>query len=45
MKKPECMQYICEKIILVTKFEKNLVYFKTKVVVEFFGDFFNDIRY
>jgi hypothetical protein len=30
------MEYICDKIILVTKYEKLKIYFKTKVVGGFF---------
>jgi hypothetical protein len=30
--KNEHMKYICDKLILVTKFEKLRVYFKTRVV-------------
>jgi len=32
----ECMEYICDKIIFVTKYEKLKIYFKTKVVGGFF---------
>jgi hypothetical protein len=28
----ECMEYICDKIILVTKFKILNIYFKTRVV-------------
>jgi hypothetical protein len=28
----ECMEYICDKIIVVTKFENLNMYFKTRVV-------------
>jgi hypothetical protein len=34
------MKYICDKIILITKFIKLHTYFKTKVVVEFLANFF-----
>jgi hypothetical protein len=34
------MEYICDKIILVTKFEKNHIYFKTRVVSEILAQFF-----
>ncbi len=31
------MEYICDKIILVTKFEKLNIYFKTKAVSGILG--------
>ncbi len=36
----ECMEYICDKIILVTKFENLNIYFKTKVMDGILGCFF-----
>ncbi len=33
----ECMEYICDKIILVIEFEKLHIYFKTKVVSGIIG--------
>jgi hypothetical protein len=35
----EHMKYICAEIIFVTKYEKLHTYFKTRVEVEFFGEF------
>jgi hypothetical protein len=32
IEKIECMEYICDKIILITKFENLNIYFKTRVV-------------
>jgi hypothetical protein len=36
----EHMEYICDKLIPVIKFENFHIYFKTRVVVEFLGDLF-----
>jgi hypothetical protein len=33
----DCMEYICDKIIFITKFENLNIYFKTKVVDGIFG--------
>jgi hypothetical protein len=33
------MKYICDKIILITKYEKLHTYFKTRVVSGIFGEF------
>jgi hypothetical protein len=33
----ECMKYICDNIIFVTKFEILYIYLKIKVVGEIFG--------
>jgi hypothetical protein len=33
----ECMEYICDKIIAITKFEILNMYFKTKAVDGIFG--------
>jgi len=39
------MKYICYKIILVTKFEKLHIYFKTRIVGGSFGQNFFMVNY